>query len=125
KQIVRIGGTSNGKQQRIALDISNANVEVVDTLEHGSDLCVIKVNQWGNSIIRQIDSLIVPLSVAVKRDGKTTRSFSASQWNSLSSVNLPEVKDGDIITFSLEGKAKKSGFYNYFISGKFVGKRKQ
>ncbi|MDD8018265.1 MAG: T9SS type A sorting domain-containing protein [Bacteroidota bacterium] len=119
---VRIVKDAGGKEQKIALDISNANVEVIDSLEHGSDVCVIKVTNWDKSFIRQVDSLIAPLSVSVKRDGKAVRSFGASLWQTVAPANLPDVRDGDIITFSLPGKTKTAGFLLVSLNGSLLPK---
>jgi hypothetical protein len=121
-QAVRIAKDDNGNEQRIALDISDANVEVIDSLESGNNICVLKVNQWSSSVIRQVDSLIAPLSVAVMRDGKAIRSFNASLWRSLTPSNLSGVEDGDIIAISLNGKKKTAGFTLISLDVNSLGK---
>lgn len=110
KHLVRIVEDGSGKKQRIALDISNASVEAIDSLETGDNVCVVKATGWNTSAITQIDSLKAPLSVTVKRNGKTIRFFNASLWKTLTAANLPDVQDGDLIIFSLKGMKKIASF---------------
>ncbi|MBI2428767.1 MAG: T9SS type A sorting domain-containing protein [Ignavibacteriales bacterium] len=108
-QAVRLWNDDEGKEEKAVLDFSDADVDLLDSLEGGNVICAVKVNQPANSVIRQNESNTA-LAVSLYRNGNIVRSYSASVWRNLSLTSLPAVQEGDVITFSLSRKNKKSGF---------------
>jgi hypothetical protein len=102
-----------GKIHTMVLDFSGATVDVLDTLMSGRTLCAVRIGAPAsdNSIVRQIDSLMIPLQVGVIRGGKTRCLSGSTSWTSLSVSSLSDFQFGDVLTFGLPEETKPFNSY--------------
>ncbi|NUQ81606.1 MAG: T9SS type A sorting domain-containing protein [Bacteroidetes bacterium] len=89
------------------LDFSGSRVESVDSLETGENLAVIEVREpsVNGVLVRQPDSLAVPLSVDVIRDGASIAAYAAASWKVLGVASFTDLQTGDLLRFRLADPA--------------------
>jgi len=103
----------NESEQMTILDFSGSKVEIIDSLESGKLLVAVKVLESSDNgvIVSQNDSLKVPMSVDVVRNGNSIRSYSASEWDVLTSQSIGGLESGDVLLFRLPFNVTSSWGY--------------
>ena len=102
-RIIFMQGRGGNQQLDGILDFCGAGVTILDTLQTGCQVSV-RIDTLTNTIVKQEDSLQVPVGIEVKRNGKTVRSYSPSPWSSISAQSIYGIQPGDVLLFSLGDK---------------------
>lgn len=93
---------SNSEGQRISavLDFSGSNVRFMDTLQNSNRISTITTSNF-ETIVRQSDTLRVPVGVEVIRNENTIRSYAPSHWSALSKQSVGGLQTNDILRFTV------------------------
>jgi len=91
--------SENKKNPIGTLNISDADMTILDTIQKGNQVSV-KIKTAG-PIISQDDTIPLPIGIDVLRNGKTIRSIAPSRWNKISSNDLQDLQIGDVLRLTL------------------------
>ncbi len=86
-----------GNERIVLFDYLRGAIEVVDSLQKGGILCAVRIitPDVTGTLLKQVDSLQLPLGVEVIRQGRTIAAYETSSWKTLATSST-SFQSGDL-----------------------------